>query len=222
MKNPSKLEFQQRFDSIAENYDNISNPYIVQRRTESLKIKSANLILEVGSGSGNITRSYECDVICSDFSFQMCKQTKKIHSFVVCCDAENLPFREKIFDGIISAEMIYYLKNPQNFINFAHEILKKNGKLMIVAPIQKMNFVDKIRAILRKIGFGRMYFDDGIRNFLEMEFIKTLLIKGNFQIDSIDKMVVLPFASMDKFNRIIEKSFLNRFCIFFIIKVTAK
>jgi len=222
LKNLSKKDFQQRFDSIAKNYDNISNPYTVKRRTESLQLDSANLILEVGSGPGNVAKSFNCDVICSDFSFEMCKQAKKINSFVVCCDAETLPFRENVFDGIISAEMLYYLKHPQNFINLAHYILKKNGRLMIAAPNQKMNFVDKIRAILRKIGFQRMYFDDGNRSFMEIEFIKSLLKNGNFQIDSVEKLVVFPFASMDKLNRVIEKSFLNGFCIFFVIKTTAK
>lgn len=222
LNNPSKIDFQQRFDSIAKNYDNISNQYTVKRRAESLKLESANLILEVGSGSGIITKSFDCDVICSDFSFEMCKQAKKTTSLVVCCDAETLPFRDKVFDGIISAEMIYFLKNPQKFINSSHNILKKNGKLMIEATNQKMNFVDKIRSTLRKIGFHRMYFDDGLRNFMEVEFIESLLKKNNFLINSIEKQIVLPFASMDKLNRIIEKSFLNRFCIFFIIKATAK
>ena len=219
---PNKLEFKRKFDSIAKNYDNISNSYTVKRRTESLQLDSANLILEVGSGSGNVTKSFECNVVCSDFSFEMCRQAKKVNSFVVCCDAETLPFREKIFDGIISAEMIYFLKNPQNFINSVHNILKKNGRLMIAATNQKMNFVDKIRAILRKIGFQRMYFDDGNTSFMKIEFIKSLLKKGNFQIDSVEKLVVLPFTSMDKLNRMIEKSFLNVFCIFFVIKTTAK
>ncbi len=220
MKNPTNQEFQKKFDTIAENYEKISNQYTIKRRAESLKINSDGLILEVGSGTGIISESINSLVVCTDISFNMCKQSKTRRSLVVCCDAEFLPFKENVFDGIISAEMIYYLKNPENFISYAYRILKKNGKLWISMTNNDMAIIDKIRSWLRIMGIDRTYFDDGLKEFLKLEHLKSLLQKYSFQINSVEKIVIFPFGSFDRLNRALEKSPLNYMCIFIIVKAT--
>ena len=220
--NPSKSEFQKKFNSIAKKYDNISNPYTVKRRSDALEIESAELILEVGSGTGLVTKSFECEVVCKDFSFEMCKEAKKRHNLVVCCDAEFLPFKTKTFDAVISAEMIYYLEKPQNFIAYCNNILKKNGILLFALPNQDMIIVDRIRRILRKIGFSKMYFDDGIRNFMKIDQLKSLLKENKFRIMSIDKKILFPFRCLDSLNRTLEKTPLDYFSIFIIVKAQAQ
>ena len=213
----SKSEFQDKFNSIAKNYDLISNPYTVQRRSESLKLESSKLILETGSGSGLVTKSYNSKIICTDFSFQMCKESKQRQDFVICCDAEYLPFKKHIFDAIISAEMIYYLENPEIFIKYSKEILKPNGKLSFAFPNEKMIFIDKIRTFFRKIGFNKMYFDDGIHDFIKLNNLKSMLTNNGFKITSVEKQVLFPFRFLDKLNKILEKTSLNYFSIFVIL-----
>ena len=220
--NSSKSEFQKRFNSIAKNYDSISNPYSVKRRSESLKLDSAKLILETGSGSGLVTKSYNSKIICTDFSFEMCKESKQKQEFVVCCDAEFLPFKKNIFDAIISAEMIYYLENPENFIEYCNTLLKPKGKLSFAFPNENMIIIDRIRALFRKLGFSKMYFDDGIRNFIKFEQLKSILLKNNFKIISIEKQVLFPFQILDKLNKILEKTPLNHFSIFVILHTESK
>jgi len=219
---PSKSEFQKKFNSIAKKYDNISNPYIVKRRSDALKIESAELILEAGSGTGFVTKSFKCKVVCTDFSFEMCKEAKKRHNLVVCCDAEFLPFKTKTFDAVISAEMIYYLEKPQNFIAYCNKILKKNGILFFALPNQDMITFDRIRTVLRKIGFNKMYFDDGIRNFMKIDQLKSLLEENKFKITAINKQVLFPFHSLDNLNRTLEKTIFKHFCLFFIVKAKAQ
>ena len=220
--NPLKSEFQKKFNSIAKKYDNVSNPYTIKRRSDSLKVESAELILEVGSGTGLVTESFECEVVCTDFSLEMCKEAKKRHNLVVCCDAEFLPFKTKIFDAVISAEMIYYLEKPQNFIAYCTNIFKKNGILLFALPNQDMIIVDRIRRILRKIGFSKMYFDDGIRNFMKIDQLKSLLEENKFKITGIHKQVLFPFHSLDSLNQTLEKTIFNHFCLFIIVKAQAQ
>ena len=222
MKNPSNLEFQKRFDSIAEDYEEISNQYTIERRIESFKKDSNGLVLEVGSGTGVVTEFVTCTVICTDISFKMCKQAKTKRPLVVCCDAEMLPFRENLFDTIISAEMIYYLENPEIFISYSRKILKKNGKLLISMANHDMAIVDKIRSLLRSMGLRRTYFNDGLKEFMRIEHLRSLLNKYNFKINSIEKKVIFPSRFLDKINRVLEKSPLNYFCIFIIIKAIAE
>lgn len=220
MKNPSNREFQKRFDLIAKNYEKISNQYTIKRRNESLVNETSGLILEVGSATGIVTESIDSTIICTDISFEMCKQAKVKRSFVICCDAEKLPFREKTFNGIISAEMIYYLENPINFISYSYKILKNNGELLISMANKDMAILDKIRSWLRHRGMNRTYFDDGLKEFMKLEQLKIILENYNFKIKSVEKKVIFPFRAFDKLNRLLESTPLNYFCIFIIMKAT--
>ena len=156
----SNANYKQRFSSIAKIYEKISNQYTVNRRAESFKINPSELVLEVGSGTGMISDLIDEQIICSDISYEMCKESIKKHVNVIWCDAEKLPIRENTLDGIISAEVIYYLNNPNAFINDSVRILKKDGKLMITIFNEKMQFIDSIRSFLR-IFNKKMYFNDG-------------------------------------------------------------
>ena len=205
----SNVDYKQRFSSIAKIYEKISNQYTVNRRAELFKISSSELILEVGSGTGMISDLIDRQIICSDISYEMCKESAKKHMNVICCDAEKLPIRENILDGIISAEVVYYLNNPNAFIEDSTRILKKDGKLMITIFNQKMQFIDSIRSFLR-IFNKKMYFDDG-HKLMKYNHLQELLEKSNFKITSIKKIVIFPFKSLHKINLLLEKT---KFCYF--------
>ena len=51
----SNADYKQRFSSIAKIYEKISNPYTVNRRAELFKIRTSELVLEVGSGTGMVS-----------------------------------------------------------------------------------------------------------------------------------------------------------------------
>ena len=46
MEKLSNLEFKKKFDSVAKRYEKISNPYTINRRSESFRIDSSKLILK--------------------------------------------------------------------------------------------------------------------------------------------------------------------------------
>ena len=212
----SNVDYKQRFSSIAKIYEKISNQYTVNRRAESFKISPSELILEVGSGTGMISDLIDRQIICSDISYEMCKESAKKHMNVICCDAEKLPIRENILDGIISAEVVYYLNNPNAFIEDSTRILKKDGKLMITIFNQKMQFIDSIRSFLR-IFNKKMYFDDG-HELMKYAILKKLLEKNNFRITYLKKNVIFPFNSLHKINLLFEKTGFSYFCFFIIVE----
>ena len=58
--------------------------------------------LEVGSGTGQITpllADHFDEVISVDLSTAMLAQARASASFRICCDASQLPFRDRIFDA---------------------------------------------------------------------------------------------------------------------------
>jgi len=218
MKKLSNLEFKKKFDFVAKKYEKISNPYTINRRSELFKIDSAGLILETGSGTGIVSELIDRSIICTDISYEMCKQAvRKKRENVICCDAEKLPIQNNVLDGILSTEMIYYLNNPEDFLKNSYDALKNNSKLMITVFNQSMKLVDRIRSFLR-IFDKDQYFDDGQRDFINTNHLKEILEKNNFKIISIKKKVIFPFKSLHKLNLYLEKSRLNHFCYFVIIE----
>ena len=218
MKKLSNLEFKKKFDSIAKIYEKISSSYAINRRSESFTTDSSDLILEAGSGTGIISELIDKSIICTDISYEMCKQAvSKKRENVICCDAEKLPIRNDVLDGILSTEMIYYLNNPQNFLKNSYDTLKNNAKLMITVFNQDMKLVDNIRSFLRIFDKNK-YFDDGQKDFINTNHLKEILEKNNFKIASIEKKVIFPFKSLHKLNLCLEKTRLNYFCYFVIIE----
>ena len=86
----------------------------------------------------------------------------------------------------------------------------------------EMAIVDKSRSILRKIGFKRTYFDDGIKHYMKLEHLHSLLKKHNFEIISTNKEIIFPFQNFDKVNCFLERTFFNRFGMFIFVKAQLK
>ncbi|MGC8797036.1 class I SAM-dependent methyltransferase, partial [Thermodesulfovibrio sp.] len=51
-------------------------------------------------------------------------------------DAHNLPFSEETFDLVLLFEAIYYLKEPQKFIQEAKRVLREEG-ILIICTVNK-------------------------------------------------------------------------------------
>ena len=224
MRKPSNTEFKNIFNGIARDYDTISNSYVCKRRAD--EILSFNIgekrILEVGAGTGTVS-SFLTDrsrVVLSDISPEMGRVAReKLGCRTVCCDAEELPFADNSFDVIIASEMIHYLNNPEAFIAEAHRVLSPQGFLLISAANHRVAvWYDRIRRILRILGLPRMYFDDKNREFAKLDSLITMLRRHDFIIEKKKRIVFLPFAFCDFINRLFERSFLEHFGLFIIIK----
>lgn len=84
-------------------------------------------ILDIGCGSNpGYHKSMKGKIICTDII-----KTNKTH---LISDADNLPFKPNSFDKTISVNSFYYFKNPFNVVKSIHNILKKDGKLVLILP----------------------------------------------------------------------------------------
>ena len=206
---PENKKFEKVFDSVATRYDRISNYYAVSRRIDFFKKWAKGKCLEVGAGSGEMSKALldKHEVVATDISGEMIKLVKKklgIKAYI--SDAEKLPFKNNSFDTIIAAEMIYYLDRPQRFFQEARRILQPKGRLLISSASKVAELYDKFRAFLRKLGFTGMYFDDQNRQFMSSKQIKNLLRQEGFQIKQMERTIILPFKFFDTVNRFLEKT----------------
>ena len=104
--------------------------FIIKKSILSLlkgKFKASDIVLDIGCGESPYYRqSIDAEIICADVS-----KNKKID---IVCDAMNLPFKKSKFDGVICVNSLYYHSNPFKSIKEFSNVLKKNGKLVIITP----------------------------------------------------------------------------------------
>ncbi len=105
------------------------------------ELKKGDLVVEVGCGTGFTTQEIvervgERNVYAVDLTpEQMMKAVARFGDVnFVRGDAENLPFRDSVFDAAISAGSIEYWPNPQRGIEEMARVTKSGGRVVILAP----------------------------------------------------------------------------------------
>lgn len=91
------------------------------------------LVLDIGSGCcvhSSYLKEEGFDVIAIDVSAVALSRAKaKLDR--VCADAEQLPFRDDMFEGILCVEVFEHLPMPQKCLEEAYRVLKKRRHLPI-------------------------------------------------------------------------------------------
>jgi demethylmenaquinone methyltransferase/2-methoxy-6-polyprenyl-1,4-benzoquinol methylase len=133
-------------------YDRV-NPFFYsdemrKKVVDMAEISESSFILEVGCGTGFTTeeivmRVGEEKVVAVDLTpEQMFRAVKKFRrSCFIRGDAENLPFKDNVFDAAISAGSIEYWPDPQKGIEEMARVTKKGGRVVILAPRKPDNIL---------------------------------------------------------------------------------
>ncbi len=126
-------------------YDYV-NPIFYSDEMRKIVVDMAELdadsfVLEVGCGTGFTTeevvrRVGMQNVVAVDITpEQVEKAIRKLPEVnYVYGDAENLPFRDNVFDAAISAGSIEYWPNPRRGIEEMARVTKSGGRVVILAP----------------------------------------------------------------------------------------
>ena len=104
--------------------------FLIRKRISMLLkdlFKNSDIVLDISCGNKPYYhKSIKAKIICADIV-----KTKKTH---VVCDSMYLPLKKGKFDGIVCVNSLYYYNNPFKSVKEFSQILKKNGKLVIVVP----------------------------------------------------------------------------------------
>jgi len=101
--------------------------------------RKANKILEIGCGEGTklanltskVNETYGVDISKTAICLAR-RQYPRIHFQVV--DAEQLPFPKNSFDLVFTAFVMEHSLNPEKIISEMIRVLRRNGRLIILAP----------------------------------------------------------------------------------------
>lgn len=121
----------------------------------SLKSANMNFCLDIGGGSGRITvplSKLGIDVVVLDKDPVPIQILHEKDSGIPIClgDAQQLPFKDSIFDCIICLQMVDYLLNKKLFFDECNRILKHGGFLLINIG-NKQSYRRFIRSLFLKI-----------------------------------------------------------------------
>jgi demethylmenaquinone methyltransferase/2-methoxy-6-polyprenyl-1,4-benzoquinol methylase len=140
-----KEYIQKMFAGISHRYDFLNSLLSLRRdkywrRFAAEKLPSG-LILDVCSGTGDVAIevSKRSDVIASDFCAEMLKIcalkiTKRNIKNIYCIqnDAENLSFKDIIFDGAIVAFGIRNVADIKKALSEMHRVVRNGGRIVVL------------------------------------------------------------------------------------------
>jgi demethylmenaquinone methyltransferase/2-methoxy-6-polyprenyl-1,4-benzoquinol methylase len=140
-----KEYIQKMFAGISHRYDLLNSLLSLRRdkywrRFAAEKLPSG-LILDVCSGTGDVAIevSKRSDVIASDFCAEMLKIcalkiTKRNIKNIYCIqnDAENLSFKDIIFDGAIVAFGIRNVADIKKALSEMHRVVRNGGRIVVL------------------------------------------------------------------------------------------
>ena len=141
-KQPSSLA--KVYDVIAESFDS-TRKYPWKEVSEFIElVTSSDYVLDLGSGNGRhakLLAQQSRGTIGLDISFNILKLSleKELNSItrdinLINCDAVKIPFKENVFDKLISIALIHHLDTEEKRITVLNEIyriLKKEGVAQI-------------------------------------------------------------------------------------------
>ena len=111
---------------------------IAEKIKTKLDIKKEDRILEVGCGAGGIAQFIDCDYIGIDFSKPL---TEKCMLFfqktAICAEANNLPFRDGVFDKCFSWGVFLYFPNLDYMEQVVLEMKRVTKGMIFIGDIPK-------------------------------------------------------------------------------------
>jgi len=153
-----KREIMRLYDVTAHLYDTRyaeEQKQKIEAALEEMKIKNHSSILDVGCGTG-ILFNYVVDkaksIVGLDISRKTLQEAKKkaknlknVH--LVLADADNMPFREKLFDYVFGVTVLQNMPEPAKTLMEIGRVAKEKAKI-IVTGMKKAFTTEQFQQLL--------------------------------------------------------------------------
>lgn len=110
----------------------------------NIKINKNNLLLDVGCGTG-VSSQFNCKVIGIDNSIKLLKIN--INKNKILSNAENLPFKDNIFDIVISMTALHNFNNIESSLK---EIKRVGKNKFVFSVLKKSKKISQIKRLIEK------------------------------------------------------------------------
>lgn len=104
-------------------------------KKELADFRDEDIILDLGSGAGNIPVKLNKKTICLDKNIELAKICRRRGLNAIVADIENpLPFMDKSISTVLLIDTIEHIKYPHKLLGEIKRILKEDGKLIVFTP----------------------------------------------------------------------------------------
>jgi len=135
------------YNKIAKSYNELHEKEQLEKTRIILKfIKPSGLLLDIGAGTGISTKPFEkyCMCIALDPSKELLKRYK---GNKILAKAENLPFKDKTFDVIISVTVLHHT-NIKKALKEIFRVAKPNAQIALTI-LKKSKLAKTIENLLK-------------------------------------------------------------------------
>jgi ubiquinone/menaquinone biosynthesis C-methylase UbiE len=159
-----------------------------------LQLTNDDHFLDIGCGSGYLLNQAACHtgigIDISDLmvktAWENCKNNGK--KFIVQSDAENLPFKNRSFNKIVSTEVIEHILRPQVLLKEIERVSKNDTVIVITIPNEK--YINWIKNLLFSLRVHKLLFRKSYRPSRRMEDAWHLHI---FDIKKFKELIIGKF-----------------------------
>ena len=141
------------YSKIAGSYDKLYEEEQINKLkliSKYIKVKENDLLLDIGCGTGISTRFFKCKAIGIDNSKGMLKKAGKNCVFG---DAGSLPFKDNMFDIVISVTAMHNFKDAEMSINEIKRVSKNNSKIAVTLLKKSKKFLNISGLLLKNFDF---------------------------------------------------------------------
>lgn len=109
-------------------------------------IKPVNLCLDLGCSIGILTTEVakKCENVIGleirKDAVKIAKQIAPKNCLFIVGDGTALPFKESVFDQVVSSEVIEHIKDYMSYISEASRVTKKGSQFILTTPNRVINF----------------------------------------------------------------------------------
>ncbi len=172
--------------------------FTLNKWIEALKVNKAQQVLDFGCATGTSSLALSRNgikAVALDASTQMIEKVRKkaqAENLTVRCvvgDAEQLPFKNNCFDGVICMGVLHHLPNMTKGIEEQIRVLNETGMIFITEPFAHRAWISYpyhfcLEFIRRVINLGKknnLCTPERLLNDTDLNNIKTLLDKHHLK-----------------------------------------
>jgi ubiquinone/menaquinone biosynthesis C-methylase UbiE len=181
MPKPTKQEIMERYDELGQKlYDLRYTEEQQEKYTAFLdELVDCSLLLDNGCGTGLLFPYIESTLVGLDLSSGLLTKARervKDNHYLVQGDSEYIPFRDSVFDALVSVTVIQNLSQPERLGSESARV-SKPGSTVIISSLKRVYSRDEIRMLVEndELDIEKIFSQENINDWITVSTRKIII-----------------------------------------------